>query len=100
MQHDECRSSLVFRLAKKTIRDPKPDAPLPTTVIERFLAVAVPQYDEMKRYRPDALRDHIATNVLWRPSAAVADRMTPVDNQRRGRGVLHTRLCESRRACP
>ena len=58
MQHDECKSSLVFRLGKKVIRDPKPVSPLHPSVLERFAASAVLQYDELLPYRPEALRNH------------------------------------------
>ena len=65
MQRDERKSSLVFRFEKSKIRDPKPDAPLHASVRERFLAPAVLQYDEMKPYRSDALRDHVETKQFY-----------------------------------
>jgi len=37
MQHDEAKSS-IFRLAKKKVRAPLPEAPLHPTVLERFKA--------------------------------------------------------------
>ena len=39
--------------------------PLHASVLERFLAPAVLQYDEMKPYRPDALRDHVDTKQYY-----------------------------------
>jgi uncharacterized protein (DUF2235 family) len=58
MQHDETRS-LLFRLAGKSDRDPKPEAVLHPSVIERFnLVGGVLQYDVVAPYRPEALRGH------------------------------------------
>lgn len=57
MQHDETRSS-VFRWAKKTLREPVPDATLHPSVLQRFAFDAVQQYDVMAPYRPEALRNH------------------------------------------
>ena len=65
MQHDERKSSLVFRFEASKLRDPKPDAPLHASVLERFSAPAVLQCDEMKSYRPDALRDHVETKQYY-----------------------------------
>lgn len=58
MQHDETRS-VVFRLAGKSDRDPKPEAVLHPSVIDRFnIAGGVLQYDVVAPYRPEALRGH------------------------------------------
>jgi uncharacterized protein (DUF2235 family) len=56
-QHDEARSS-VFRWAKKTLRDPVPDATLHASVPRRFELSEVQQYEVMAPYRPEALRHH------------------------------------------
>ena len=68
MQHDERKSSVIFGLGKEKIRDPKPDAPLHPKVLERFSAPAGLQYDEMRPYRPDAMRDHVETKWYYRDS--------------------------------
>jgi uncharacterized protein (DUF2235 family) len=57
MQHDETRN-IVFRLAGKSDRDPKPKAVLHPTVIKRFNLPGVLQYDVIAPYRPEALRGH------------------------------------------
>ena len=57
MQHDETKSS-IFRLAGKKVRAPLPESPLHPTVIERFEAAQVLQYDVMAPYRPEGLRHH------------------------------------------
>jgi uncharacterized protein (DUF2235 family) len=60
IQHDETRS-LVFRWAKKTLRDPVRDATLHPSVVRRFELDEVQQYDISAKYRPEALRDHERT---------------------------------------
>jgi uncharacterized protein (DUF2235 family) len=57
-QHDEVRSSIVFGIAGKLPRKIRPDAPLHPSVLERFNAEAVLDYDTMRPYRPDNLRAH------------------------------------------
>jgi uncharacterized protein (DUF2235 family) len=58
MQHDETRS-LLFRLTGKSDRDPKPQAVLHPTVVQRFNNLGgVLQYDVVALYRPEALRGH------------------------------------------
>jgi len=57
MQHDETRN-ILFRLAGKSDRDPKPEAVLHSTVVERFNLPGVLQYDVIAPYRPEALRGH------------------------------------------
>lgn len=57
MQHDETRG-FVFRWAKKTLRDPVPDATLHPSVLARFELVGVQQYDVTAPYRPEPLRNH------------------------------------------
>jgi uncharacterized protein (DUF2235 family) len=56
-QHDETKSS-IFRFAGKKARDPVTDSPLHPSVMERFAASAVRQYDRMLPYRPGCLRRH------------------------------------------
>lgn len=56
-QHDE-RRSWVFRYAGVEARKIPPDAPLHESVGKRFEARAVLQYDVMKPYRPEPLREH------------------------------------------
>jgi uncharacterized protein (DUF2235 family) len=57
IQHDETRSA-VFRWAKKTFRNPVPDATVHASVSERFKLKEVQQYDFMAPYRPEPLRNH------------------------------------------
>jgi T6SS, Phospholipase effector Tle1-like, catalytic domain len=57
MQHDECRG-LVFRYAQKIDRKIPTDAPLHSSVYERFKLLGVVHYDEMRPYRPEGLRHH------------------------------------------
>lgn len=56
-QHDETRSS-VFRFAEKKLRDPDPQSPVHSTVVERFKLRQVQQYDISAPYRPEAFRFH------------------------------------------
>lgn len=58
MQHDECKSG---RLPWKTgTRKIPRDAPLHPTVLERFELNDILHFDEVRHYRPDALRNHLA----------------------------------------
>jgi uncharacterized protein (DUF2235 family) len=57
-QHDEARSSFLFRIAGKLPRPIPPDAPLHDSVLERFKAPAVLDYDAMRPYRPENLHGH------------------------------------------
>jgi uncharacterized protein (DUF2235 family) len=57
-QHDESRSSFLFRIAGKLSRDIPPDAPLHDSVRERFGAAGVLDYDAFRPYRPGNLRGH------------------------------------------
>lgn len=57
MQHDETRNAL-FRWAKKTFRNPVPDATVHGSVSERFKLKEIQQYDFMAPYRPEPLRSH------------------------------------------
>lgn len=57
MQHDEAKSS-IFRFAKTKVRAPLPNAPLHPTVLDRFAASEVLQYDILAPYRPEGLRFH------------------------------------------
>lgn len=68
LQHDEAKSS-IFRFAAKRTRAPLPDAPLHPSVVDRFAASEVLQYDEMKPYRPDGLRHHSMVKQYY-PDAA------------------------------
>jgi uncharacterized protein (DUF2235 family) len=56
-QHDETRSSL-FRLASTVLRQIPNDAKLHSSVLERFKAADVLDYDTMRPYRPENLRTH------------------------------------------
>jgi hypothetical protein len=56
MQHDELRRS-IFRFAGQKPREPVANATLHPSVLERFQAPAVLQYDAMKPYRPGTLRN-------------------------------------------
>jgi len=57
-QHDEARSSILFRLTGKLPREIPSDAPLHPSVLERVQATEVFDYDAFRPYRPDSLRDH------------------------------------------
>ena len=57
MQHDEMRS-LAFRYAGRTPRVIPGNAPLHSSVLERFRCEAVQQYDLSASYRPENLRGH------------------------------------------
>lgn len=63
-QHDEARSS-VFRFAPKVLRQIPNDAPLHNSVLERFKASDVLQYDTTKPYRPANLRNHEAVKQYY-----------------------------------
>jgi uncharacterized protein (DUF2235 family) len=56
-QHDETRSSL-FCFFPKVLRQVPIDAPLHPSVVERFEAAEILDYDVMKQYRPPNLRYH------------------------------------------
>lgn len=58
-QHDEAAAG-IFRFAGKLDRKPKTDALLHPSVIERFSAKRVLQYDTLGQYRPECLRSHKA----------------------------------------
>jgi len=55
--HDETRSS-VFRFAGKKLRRIQNDAPLHESVMKRFTADSILNYNVMEPYRPENLRDH------------------------------------------
>ncbi len=57
-QHDETRSSF-FRFARKRPRAPVIGASLHPSVLTRFAAEKVLQYDSYAPYRPEALREHV-----------------------------------------
>jgi hypothetical protein len=63
-QHDETKSS-IFRFAGKTPRAVGADFPLHESVVERFKAKEVLQYDTMRPYRPESLRGHQAVGALF-----------------------------------
>ena len=63
-QHDETRGS-VFRFAPKVLRHIPDEAPLHPSVVERFKAAEVLQYNIMKRYRPENLRNHSAVKHYY-----------------------------------
>ena len=66
MQHDETRS-WAFRFGSKIDRQINPDAPLHATVLERFAATAVRQYDLDLPYRPEGLRTHHTVSHYYQP---------------------------------
>lgn len=57
-QHDEARSSFLFRLAGKLPRNIPSGAPLHPSVLERLQASEVFDYDTMRPYRPHNLKTH------------------------------------------
>ena len=63
MQHDERKSSKISW--KKGIRKIPKDAPLHDSVKERFELPAVLQFDEIKSYRPESLRNHDTVKHLY-----------------------------------
>jgi hypothetical protein len=65
-QHDETRSSL-FRYFRKILREVPPEAPLHPSVIARFNAAEILDYDAMKLYRPQNLRNHNAVKQFYPP---------------------------------
>jgi uncharacterized protein (DUF2235 family) len=65
-QHDEARSSL-FRYFRKILREVPPEAPLHPSVIARFNAAEILDYDAMKLYRPQNLRNHNAVKQFYPP---------------------------------
>jgi uncharacterized protein (DUF2235 family) len=64
MQHDEMRS-LAFRYAGRVARTIPPNAPLHPSVMKRFEADAVQQYDVSAPYRPENLRGHNDTKAYY-----------------------------------
>ncbi|HEV2897588.1 MAG TPA: DUF2235 domain-containing protein [Pseudaminobacter sp.] len=56
-QHDEKRNG-VYRHTRTRVRKIRPDAELHQSVIDRFELPEVLQYNMLKPYRPEALRDH------------------------------------------
>jgi len=66
-QHDETRSS-VFRFAPRVFRHIPNAAPLHPSVLERFKATEVLEYDTMKPYRPENLRSHEAVRQHYEAS--------------------------------
>ena len=65
-QHDETRSNL-FRFFSKILRQIRIDAPLHSSVIARFNAEEILDYDTMKQYRPENLRNHNAVKQFYPP---------------------------------
>jgi uncharacterized protein (DUF2235 family) len=63
-QHDETRST-VFRFFPKIHRKIPADAPLHPSVIERFKVSSILDYDIMKPYRPESLREHKQVNDFY-----------------------------------
>lgn len=59
IQHDETRS-FIFKFTQKINRQIKPNAILHQSVIDRFNEKTVLHFDELKPYRPEALRLHQA----------------------------------------
>jgi hypothetical protein len=62
-QHDETRSSLIPWVRK--LRDIPKDAPLHSSVLERFQAAEVLDYDTVRPYRPENLRNHDAVKQYF-----------------------------------
>lgn len=65
MQHDESQTGL-FKYAKKKPRQPYDGAFLHPSVLKRFALSSVLQYDEMKVYRPENLRNHNAVKHFYK----------------------------------
>jgi uncharacterized protein (DUF2235 family) len=63
-QHDETQSS-VFRFAPRVLRHIPNEAPLHPSVLERFKAAEVLQYNIMKPYRPENLHNHSAVKHYY-----------------------------------
>jgi uncharacterized protein (DUF2235 family) len=64
-QHDETRSSF-FRYFKKLPRTIEHDSPLHPSVLERFKAAIVLDYDMMTPYRPENLSTHDAVKEYYK----------------------------------
>lgn len=64
-QHDEARSS-IFRFFPKILRTIPEDAPLHPSVVERFQAAEILDYDRMRPYRPENLKDHHAVKHFYK----------------------------------
>src|SRR5204862_4979590 len=58
VQHDEMKTSWIFRNSGAKARDPRNVAILHQSVIRRFALERVLHYDEMRPYRPENLRNH------------------------------------------
>ena len=78
-QHDECRKGfpgiwkwLGFKWKTK-YRDIERDAPLHSSVLERFAAGAVLDYDVLAAYRPEPLRKHDQVNRYYGEAATPHD---------------------------
>jgi uncharacterized protein (DUF2235 family) len=71
-QHDETKSSRVFRHAGKAARKLRPDFPLHDSVIQRFEAGEVLHYDVMQRYRPENLRNNQRTAGYYEQKGTAA----------------------------
>ena len=65
-QHDETRG-ILFRHFPKILREVPEDAPLHPSVIARFNAEEILDYDTMKQYRPENLRNHNAVKQFYPP---------------------------------
>jgi hypothetical protein len=70
-QHDEVKGS-IFRFAGSQLRHIGNDYPLHPSVIERFAAAEVLNYDTMMPYRPENLRDHDAVKKYYGDPAKTA----------------------------
>lgn len=68
-QHDEAKGTM-FRFAGSELRHIGPDFPLHPSVIERFKATEVVNYDTMMPYRPENLREHDAVKQFYARDAA------------------------------
>jgi uncharacterized protein (DUF2235 family) len=78
-QHDETRTSWVFRISAKSPRHIPTDAPLHDSVLQRFAAGGVLQFDVVGDYRPPNLKQHVQVRQFYAPTpAAAAPASTPV----------------------
>jgi len=68
-QHDEVKGS-IFRFAGSKLRKIGHDFPLHASVLERFAAAEVLNYDTMMPYRPENLREHDAVKRYYAQDAA------------------------------
>ena len=61
-------------LWREGYRSIPPDAELHPTVLERFALAGVLMHDQIRPYRPPALRDHGPVRGYWSPGEHVGDK--------------------------